>query len=239
MRYYLQFGYLILILLLFSCERIDIQDNKRLVFSGNLTDESGQPISNALISSTLLNSDNISNIQNITGQSQSDDNGNFEFIALVPKATESNLIIDSNFSNDEQNEDSRYVNFNLYFPSSRVFDEVFEVNITDLVLPRQSKLEIDIKKTSSDSVILNWSVDYISDVCFVEISSVEELDNISFCNNYIRFSEQNNPNNPDTKIDLHSLRNSEAIFSYNIDGEPTQTIQIPLNNADDVFEFTY
>ena len=239
MKYYQQFGCLLLVLLLFSCERIDVQDNKRLVFSGNLTDESGQPISNALISSTLLNSDNISNVQNITGQSQSDDNGNFEFIALAPKATESNLIIDSNFGNDEQNQDSRYVNFNLNFPNSRIFDEVFEVNINDLVLPRQSKLEVDIKKTSSNSVILNWSLDYISDVCFVEISSVEELDNISFCDNFIRTSGQNNPNNPDTKIDFYSLRNSEAIFSYNIDGEPTQSIQIPLNNADNVFEFTY
>lgn len=238
MKYVLKLYCLLTLTLLLSCEKIEIQNNRRLDIKGNIEDEVGNPIPNTFIALTLLNSNSFNNIQNIAGEGYTDNNGKFQFTSVTPRSTDSNLIIDPNFGVGEESNESTYVKLGLSF-SGRFFDDVLELNLNDLKLPKQSHLELNIQKTSSDPLILNWSLDFISDSCFLEITSIDELENLSFCNNFIRRNGQNNPENPDEIRSFKSLKNSIAIFSYSINNEPDQFIEIPLNEINNEFEFNY
>lgn len=218
-----------------NCERI--QDNKRLVFIGNLIDDVGDPIQEATITSALFDKQTFNNLQNILGQNISDKDGKFELVSLVPLGVSSNLLINTNIESK--------LSIEPLFPRLRlnffvdIFNENLEVSLDDLMLPRLSHLEIKIRKTSNSSAILNWSLDYQNSICIIDIMSQDDIDNISFCNDFVRSSSQNNPAEPEGDRSFISLRNSIAIFTYSLNNEPDQTIEISINKTDNVFEFTY
>lgn len=235
MGYNLKLCCFIGLILLWSCERV--QDNKRMLFVGNIKDDIGNPITGAQVSATLFDSEAFENPQNIIGQNKTDKNGDFQVVSLVPYNSTSNLLINSNFDSKESIE-PLYTRLAFVFFNG-VFDESLEVNLNNLVLPRLSDLEINIRKTSSTTAVLDWSLDFQRDMCTLEIRSQEDFENISFCSDFIRTSNQNNATEPEVDKSFTSLRNSTAIFTYSINNEPDQTIEIPLNEANNVFEFTY
>lgn len=235
MKLLLKYACYISVILLLSCETIE--DNKRLLFTGNLIDDAGEPIANAQVSAIFSNSTGDNNQQDILGQDQSDNDGNFSMISLAPNSSGLNLVLNSIFLSKDSIEQI-YPTLNLFFTRD-YFERVLEIKLNSIALPKLSNLEIKIKKTSSNPAILDWSLDFRNTICTLDIQSEEDINNISFCSDFIRYTNQNNPSQPDIQENFKSLRNSIAIFSYTLNDVEGESIEIPLNKIDNEFEFTY
>ena len=223
---------LLLIFISLSCE--DIQNNKRFVFSGNLIDENNQPIENAQITSTLRIQSSGNNAQNLIGQGVTNSNGNFEFVSLVPLSNSVGLFINANQDIDSQ--EYAEVSFSI---DNNVFDNENTITLKDFKIPRKASLDINIEKISTQPAFLEWSIEFISSECFIEIGENSTIDNLSFCDTFFSISGQNTTQNPNNTINVESLRNTIAIFIYSINNEPNQVIEISLNNPSNDFQFTY
>ncbi|TKS56655.1 hypothetical protein [Mesohalobacter halotolerans] len=233
MKTYFNFFCLLCLLFCLSCE--DIANNRRLIFTGNLIDENNQPIQNARLVSTLNADLSFASAQNKIGQGQTNANGFFEFTSLVPLSSNAGLQIlpeESDAVTDE------FADVALAF-NNGVFDNVNQIELNDFEIPRKAILELNILKTSTEPVFLEWTIERKTAQCFISISDLNQLENIEFCDTFFSISGQNSPENPEESRTIESLRNSTVFFIYSINNAPNQVIEIPLNNPSNVFEFTY
>jgi len=232
MKLFFKNCFLFIILICFSCE--DIESNRRFVFSGNLIDENNQPIENAQITSTLRVQSIGTDASNPIGRGQTDPNGDFEFVSLVPLSSRVGLSINAN--QNTNNQEFAEVSFSI---ENSVFDNKNAITLEDFKLPRKANLDVNIEKTSTQPAFLEWSIEFIRAECFIEIDENSVFDNLSFCNTLSSISGQNTSQNPNNTANIESLRNAIAIFIYSINNEPNQVIEISLNNPSNDFQFTY
>jgi hypothetical protein len=223
-------------LVCWSCE--DIANNRRLIFTGNLIDENNQPIQNARLISTLSANVGFEEAENRIGLGQTNTSGFFEFASLVPLSSSAGLQIIPEESGVIAEESDKFANVVLSFTND-VFDNVNQVELNDFKIPRKAILELNIQKTSTEPVFLEWTIERKTAQCFITISELNELENIEFCNTFFSISGQNNSENPNEQRTIQSLRNSTVFFTFSINNAPNQVIEITLNNPSNVFEFTY
>ncbi|MGX1023570.1 hypothetical protein [Psychroflexus sp. MBR-150] len=236
MKTYFKLFCLISILVCWSCE--DIANNRRLIFTGNLIDENNQPIQNARLISTLSANVGFEEAENRIGLGQTNTSGFFEFASLVPLSSSAGLQIIPEESGVIAEESDKFANVVLSFTND-VFDNVNQVELNDFKIPRKAILELNIQKTSTEPVFLEWTIERKTAQCFITISELNELENIEFCNTFFSISGQNNSENPNEQRTIQSLRNSTVFFTFSINNAPNQVIEITLNNPSNVFEFTY
>lgn len=229
---------LFLLLICLSCDELDVEDNLRLVYTGNLIDENNQPLQNVKLSTTFETEDNFSEFDNILGQGFTDANGKFEFVSLLSDSFEGGLeIIPENINPNPEVQD-QYADIFIAFTND-VLQNVNHIEINDLKIPKKAVLEVDIQKTSVDPLFLEWTLEYINPRNFIEITEVSQLNDLTSFDTFSAISGQNTSENTDDNFDRESIINSTAIFIYSINNEPNQVIEIPINNSTNVFQFTY
>lgn len=233
MKTYFKIFCLISILLCWSCE--DIANNRRLIFTGNLIDENDEPIQNARLISTLNADLGFAEAENKIGQGQTNTSGFFKFTSLVPLSSSGGLQI---LPEEPDVVVDEFANVALAFDNG-LFDNINQIELNDFKIPRKSILELNIQKTSTEPVFLEWTIERKTAQCFITITELNELEDIEFCDTFFSISGQNNSENPEESRTIESLRNSTAFFTYSINNAPNQVIEISLNNPSNVFEFTY
>ncbi|QTY27638.1 hypothetical protein [Flavobacterium sp. CS20] len=185
MKTYFKLFCLISILVCWSCE--DIANNRRLIFTGNLIDENNQPIQNARLISTLSANVGFEEAENRIGLGQTNTSGFFEFASLVPLSSSAGLQIIPEESGVIAEESDKFANVVLSFTND-VFDNVNQVELNDFKIPRKAILELNIQKTSTEPVFLEWTIERKTAQCFITISELNELENIEFCNTFFSIS---------------------------------------------------
>ncbi len=196
----------ILCLLLQSC--YDIDDNRRVLVTGNLVDNNGAPISGITVesrgSSTVL------------GFNTSDENGDFSFTSLESNAGDFSIYI-----HPESERDTLYTSL-IYTNEENISESSIEDNkrgqkaydLGNVTLPKFAFLEIAVNRTSKTQDTLNYTLTISDAYCqnyFVE----EKIDTLrSRCFNKEARRGRILPESEDLKLGYRTLKNSSAIFTY-------------------------
>jgi hypothetical protein len=235
MRYF-NLVLVLFIVIFFSCE--DVENNRRLLVKGNFVSDNLTPISYVEVFTTFSNNTNPTTTNNFIGQDFSGDNGKFQFTSLVPKSQNVNLVINRNTSNVPQ-DDFMNRQIILFEIENEIFQDIDKISLDNFFIPTMSSLDVTITKTSMESAELNWSLIYNELVCERYITDLVELQNLSFCDQTNTINFTNNDEDPSFTRNITTITNSNAIFTYSLNGQSEEQIEIPINNSSTNFHFEF
>jgi len=215
-----------ILLLLQSCifgDDINIEDNDRIFVSGNVTDDSGVPISNLLVRSLA---DDFT-----LGESVTDDSGLFEFTSL-----NSNKVFKVAFNTvngfDAINNNLSTVTYQFVQVQNNT------VRIRDVVLRSPATLNFSIIKTNPNSERLSWRLILKSLNCNLRFGG-DSNEQMTTCNQVDEDSGSQSSADENFEQTYTTVLSSEAELLYMIDDNPIQSIIFTINTENFDYTFQY
>lgn len=219
---------LIFNLFLFTCEP-PIEYNKRLVVEGNLLNSEEESLPNIQVYSFIVGSVYNSKL----GEDYSDDQGNFHFVSFESFEGEFSIFINPNSSEYSSAIISRVTPDNILTINNEVF------SLGTIELKPVSFLQLNINKTSNENHQLSWRLEYFSSECNYDydFTSLTPIENECFA--IKTFNDISILDETNFSDRVKTLQNTTATFIYQLDNEPEVTIEIPINQNQVEYEFTY
>jgi hypothetical protein len=223
--------FLLVCLFLQSC--YDIDNNRRVLVTGNLVDENGDPVSGITVESRGSNT--------VLGFHTSEENGDFSFTSIESNASDFSIYINPEIAQDTLYASSTYIN-QENFSESPVDNHKRSQNLYDLgnvTLRQIGFLEIAVNRTSGTLDTLNYTINFSETSC-QNYFGEEQIDTLrSLCFIKVERGGSILPESEDLKIYHKTLKNSSAIFTYRINNGKKEQVIIPIDqyNTRYVFEF--
>ncbi len=217
----------------YSCQDIEIENNKRITVSGKLVDQDGNPLQNINVQSVVE--------EYTLGTGSSNVSGNFSYVSLQSYSNDFVTLI--NRKKGFNYNQSPAVNEN--YASARIInydeDDFLRVNKYELgsfEIPKVATLEFSIEKISSEDKNLNWSLRLYNTNCdYAYRDTIEPVEN--FCYEVYYIARNQDSIKPNYQERFYSLASKPAVFTYTINNNATQSITIPLTNATNNYVFEY
>lgn len=208
-----------------SCaERLDISDNERLLVKGTLVDDNGSPIPNISILTNAANK--------IMASAKSDASGYFEFTSL--NASNDSFMVLVNIAAPYTSEvENAFYSGKIYFSEAGERDPL--LNLGTVTLKGVSTFSIFLKNLPGDENFITYTLSYSSNICKVPLNA----NGNDFCELDITQNNTLNPTSETRTIERNSILSSIAFFEYSLNGEPAQTIEIPVTNPPTTYVFEY
>jgi len=220
-----------LILFLQGC--YDIDNNRRVLVTGNLVDENGSPISGITVESRGSGT--------VLGFNTSDESGDFSFTSIESNASDFSIYVNPETAQDTLNASLTYTN-QENFSESPIENYKRSQNLYDLgnvTLRQIAFLEIVVNRTSGTLDTLNYTVK-ISEAFCQNYFAEEKIDTLrSRCFYKEEHSGSLLSESEDLELGYKTLKNSNAIFTYSMNSGKKEHIIIPIDqyNTRYVFEF--
>ncbi|MEF3079522.1 carboxypeptidase-like regulatory domain-containing protein [Winogradskyella poriferorum] len=226
----LHFAIWLILIAVFSCEDTEIQNNIRVLVTGNVTDQNTQPIANASIR-VYADADAFGADRVLLGEGVSDASGNFSVTALF--GPNELFLVDISFG--DQFSTYRYqTNTEEFTPNNLTF------NLETVELKSITNFNYNIIRESGEDNTLQYSFSYFDADC-VEVYEDGVLNETQSNCNSMRFigSTLNNLSpNAENRSFVVPLQ-SQVEFTYSLnEGDEVSEI-ITINSADYAFEFSY
>jgi len=229
-------------IILFQSCHIQIENDRRIAISGTVVDGSGNPIPNINVRSEVNGE--------ILGTSNSDENGNFEFVSLEAENYYGlNIVV--NVKQYSYEDGDYYYGYdygygtglpeNSNYSGKRYFNsnsdrERSTYNLGQIQLNEPATLTLFLNNIPGDTNSLAYTFEYDSAVCQIDITGQNPEETCKIFNDYYNLLDANSTN---TQISIESQRNSIVNFKYILNNEPEQTISIPLSNPENTYVFEY
>ncbi|MCG2431318.1 carboxypeptidase-like regulatory domain-containing protein [Aequorivita xiaoshiensis] len=233
-KHLFQYFLLGMVLLFQSCE-VDIMNDKRVLVTGTIVNSDNNPIPNISVrSQTTRNA--------ILGEAISDENGQFEFTSLMSKPPYNFYIAVNSKPFGEiwyYHYDTELIE-NIDYSAKAFYDETSNRNATTynlgvIQLNKYAKLNLHINNIPGDTNTLEFKLDYDSAICRVDLNGNDfnqcEDEDFEF-----RFLDSEYS---DIYMNVESQLGSTVDFIYKLNGEPEQSISIPLTNPENTYVFEY
>lgn len=221
---------LLMLIVVFSCENTEIQNNIRVLVQGNVVDQNAQPIANASIK-VYADADAYGADRVLLGEGVSDALGNFSVTSLF--GPNDLFLVDVSLNNLYST--YRYqTNTEEFTPNDLTF------NLETVELKALSSFTYNIIRESGEGNTLQYNFTYFDANC-TEIFEEGVLDESqSYCNSMrVTGSTLNNLSpNIENRSFIVPLQ-SQVEFTYSLnEGEEVSEI-ITINSSDYAFEFSY
>jgi len=212
----------------------DIDDNRRVLVTGNLVNDAGNPIEGIAVeargNSTVL------------GKATSDEYGAFNFTSIESNAKDYSIYINAEPDQDSTYATARYVNNDA--PANSTEDNTIkrDQNLYDLgtvVLRQVQRFKFEIIKNPATKDTLNYTFTITEANCTVSLSDIEMNDAHLDCFTDYTISGEILPEDNSYSTDFKTLLNTEATFSYRINQGITHEISIPIRELTLGYGFYY
>lgn len=217
----------------YSCQDIDIENNKRITVSGKVVDQDGN----------LLNDINVQSVveEYTLGAGSSNASGDFSYVSLQSYSNDFVTLINRrkgfNF-NQSPSINQNYATARIINYDEDDFLRVDKYELGSFEIPKVASLELTIDKISSEEKNLDWSLRLKSTNCdYAYRDTIEAVENSCYEVYYIARNQDSIK--PDYQGRFYSLASSPAVFTYTINNGATQSITIPLTNASNNYVFEY
>ena len=219
-----------IVLLFLGCAETEVDNNVRVLVTGNVVDQNNSPIENATIK-VVTDADAVGASSVVLAEGVSDAAGNFEMVSLFG----SNALFYIEVSNGFDY--SQYV-YSTSTSEYRPEDLMF--NLDGVVLNKLSQFNYNITRQSPTGTTLDFSFSFIDPYCR-EFFTDGILDtNQSFCFQERQISRTLNDDFPDSSNrNFTTALNENVTFTYSINGGAEQTEVLTVNSEAYVFEFSY
>ncbi len=217
---------LLTVLATVSCigDDVDIENNRRLLIKGKITDTQGNALPNISVITSALG--------DALGQTSTDASGNFSLVSLDEQFDPLDIFINvDNFYNQEINH--TYSSRAYYSPQHG--DRVL-YDMGTIVLGKRAKLNLNLNNNTSDQNTVSYELLFTPSDCELPLNVIDPPDN---CNLSESSSGTLSPSSQNEIIPIYSIQGSNVIFKYSINAGPIQTIEIPLTNEDNTYVFEY
>ena len=215
-------------LFLFTCEP-PIEYNKRILVEGNLLNTNEEPLPDIQVYSFIGGSIYNSKL----GEDYTDDQGYFEFVSFESFEGEFQIIINPNSSAYSSAIIRRLPPADITTMNKEVF------KLGTIELRPISFLQLSINKTSNEDHQLTWRLEYFSSECYYNYDFISITPDENDCFAIKTFNDTPILDETDFSDRFKTLQNTTAKFIYQLDNEPEVTIEIPINENQVDYEFTY
>ncbi len=203
---------------------VDIENNRRLLIKGKITDTQG----NALPNISVITS----SFGDALGETKTDAVGNFRLVSLDEQFDPLDIFINVNdFYNPNINEDYGSRRYLSPEHTNRVLYE-----LGTIVLGKIASLNISLNNIAGDENTLSYEVKFTPSVCELPLNVLNPPDN---CNLAESSSGNLTSSSENQIVPIYSVQGSNVIFEYSLNGGSLQTIEIPLTNEDNNYVFEY
>lgn len=209
-----------------SClgDDVDIENNRRLLVKGKVTDTQGNALQNIIVVTSAFG--------DALGQTTTDAAGNFRLVSLDEQFDPLDIFINvDNFYNQQINYD---YSSQAYFSPEHTNRVLYEMGT--IVLGKRATLDLNLNNNAGDQNTITYEVLYTPSDCELPLNVINPSDNCNLSENY---SGALSPSSENQVIPIYSIQGSNVIFKYSLNAGPTQTIEIPLTNEDNTYVFEY
>lgn len=223
---------LLAIFLLYSCEEVLIEENRRIEVNGRLISPGNEPVSGIqIITAGVFERRMTSNTDKILGAGRSASDGTFNYISLDTYSHDLMFAVNP----VEYGEDQNYASMYFYDPSG---DHSRQYDLGNLELAEKLEFRLNIANTSQSEDTLRYSVDYRRPIRHFLYDNGTFIEDGNGSGNFISIREYL-PDSEPLSLTFSTLEGSDFIFSYSIGEEPVEEITIPVSNQNDSYDFEY
>lgn len=224
--------FIIILLSLFACDEVLIEENRRIEVRGSLTSSENEPVSGIQVLSVGSRERQLtSNTDKILGRGYSSENGDFNFISLDTYTHD--IILAVNPVEIDHNE--AYSSLYFYDPSG---DHSSSYDLEEIEIARRLEFQFRISHTSQAIDTLRYVLEFqrpVQNFLFVDGEFVEQESDGS---NFISLREHRPGSEPLTHT-LPIRAGTDLVFRYNIGENPVEEIIIPVSTDNNSFDFEY
>ncbi|WP_271424825.1 carboxypeptidase-like regulatory domain-containing protein [Aequorivita sinensis] len=233
-KHLFQYLFLGIAFVLQSCE-VDIMNDKRVLVTGTIVDSNNNPISNISVRSETSR-------EALLGETISNENGQFEFTSLMSKPPYNFYIAVNSKPFSEiwhYHYDTELIE-NIDYSAKAFYDESNNRNASTyhlgvIQLNKYAKLNLHINNIPGVTNTLEYKLNYDSAICRVNLNG-NDLNRCEDDESEFRFLDSEYS---DIHINVESQLGTTVAFIYKLNGEPEQTISIPLTNPENTYVFEY
>jgi len=202
---------------------VDIESNRRLLVKGKITDTQGAPLANISVITSAHDDD--------LGSTLTDADGNFNLVSLDEQFDPLDILINANeFYNPNINTDYGSRSYLSTQHTNRVLYE-----LGTIVLGKRATLNFNINNIPGDNT-LNFELKFTPSDCQLPLNIFDPPTDCNLSENITGNLASNSENKTFT---VPSILGSTALFEYSLNGNDTQTIEIPLTNPETNYVFEY
>ena len=217
---------LLTVLTTVSClgDDVDIENNRRLLVKGKITDTQGNALTNIGVVTSAFG--------DALGQTTTDAAGNFRLVSLDEQFDPLDIFINvDNFYNQEIN---HTYSSRAYYSPQHVDRVLYDLGT--IVLGKRATLNFNLSNNTGDQNTMSYELLFTPSDCELPLNVINPPDN---CNLSESFSGALSPSSENQIIPVNSIQGSNVIFKYSLNSGPLQTIEIPLTNEDNTYVFEY
>ncbi len=209
-----------------SCigDDVDIENNRRLLIKGKITDLQGNALPNIPVIT--------SSFGDALGQTTTDASGNFSLVSLDEQFDPLDIFINVDIFFNQQINDN--YSSRAYYSPQHVNRVLYDLGT--IILGKDAALTVNINNNPGDQNTLSYEVLFTPADCVLPLNVIDPPDN---CNLSESLSGALSPSSENQIIPLNSIQGSNVIFKYSVNAGPLQTIEIPLTNEDNTYVFEY
>ncbi|MCB0464769.1 MAG: carboxypeptidase regulatory-like domain-containing protein [Aequorivita sp.] len=223
---FLKFLLLLTVLTTVSClgDDVDIENNRRLLIKGKVTDTQGNALPNIPVITSALG--------DALGQTTTDANGNFRLISLDEQFDPLDIFINvDNFYNQQVNQD---YSSRAYFSQQHVNRVLYDMG--SITLGKMAELKLTLNNNGGDQNTVSYEILYTPSACELPLNVYNPP---SDCNLSEMKTGSLMPSSENQIISIYSIQGENVVFNYSLNSGDTQTIEIPLTNASNTYVFEY
>ena len=223
---FLKFLLLLTVLTTVSClgDDVDIENNRRLLIKGKVTDTQGNALPNIPVITSALG--------DALGQTTTDANGNFRLISLDEQFDPLDIFINvDNFYNQQVNQ---YYSSRAYFSQQHVNRVLYDMG--SITLGKMAELKLTLNNNGGDQNTVSYEILYTPSACELPLNVYNPP---SDCNLSEMKTGSLMPSSENQIISIYSIQGENVVFNYSLNSGDTQTIEIPLTNASNTYVFEY
>ncbi len=203
---------------------VDIENNRRLLIKGKVTDTQGNALPNIPVITSAFG--------DALGQTTTDANGNFRLISLDEQFDPLDIFINvDNFYNQQVNQD---YSSRAYFSQQHVNRVLYDMG--SIALGKMAELKLTLNNNGGDQNTVSYEVLYTPSACELPLNV---YDPPTDC--YLSDMKTGSlmPSSENQIISIYSIQGENVVFNYSLNSGDTQTIEIPLTNASNTYVFEY
>lgn len=222
----LKFLLFAILLSLTSClgDDVDIESNRRLLVKGKITDTQGEPLSNISVVTSAFGDE--------LGRTNTDADGNFYLVSLDEQFDPLDILINVNdFYNPNINEDYASISYISTEHTKRVL-----YDLGTIALGKNALLNFSFINLPGDENILTYTIRYTPSLCQLPLNVLNPPENCDLAEDRSGILSATSENEI---ISIYSIQETNVIFEYSLNNNPTQTIEIPLTNLETNYVFEY
>lgn len=202
---------------------LDIQNNRRLLVKGKVTDGQGNGLSDIRIAT--------SGHGDLLAETRTDAQGNFNMVSLDERVDPLDIFINVKKHYDHQTNEYSSLS---YLSEQRVSRVLYDMGT--VILEKKAQLNFTFSNVASERNTVSYEIFYTPSDCRLPLNVSSPPTDCILSETISGIYSQTSSNE---LFQIYSLKDHDVMFRYSLNGGPLQTVNIPLPNELNSYVFEY